>query len=168
MPRITGQMKPMPTTVRHEPAPGMCRVPIEMQSVVRPDVLLRIPRRPRTKYPLTRNQDPERNEKPTPQTRISHNRVDQNGVIGARNLLVCRGECTADLWRRRFRLVHRNRGAQRAYPQAAHEPADCELLPRVGGGDLDENSNHEDATLYAHGVSPAKPVGRPTERDGER
>lgn len=32
-PRITGQMNPMPTTVRQEPDPGMCRVPIAMQSV---------------------------------------------------------------------------------------------------------------------------------------
>ena len=32
-PRITGQINPMPTTVRHEPDPGMCRVPIAMQSV---------------------------------------------------------------------------------------------------------------------------------------
>ena len=32
-PRITGQINPMPTTVRQEPDPGMCRVPIAIQSV---------------------------------------------------------------------------------------------------------------------------------------
>ena len=31
-PRITGQINPIPTTVRQEPDPGMCRVPIAMQS----------------------------------------------------------------------------------------------------------------------------------------
>jgi hypothetical protein len=33
IPRMKGQMRPIPTTVRQEPAPDMLRVPMEMQSM---------------------------------------------------------------------------------------------------------------------------------------
>ena len=71
------------------------------------------------------------------------------------NVLVRRGEGATDLRGRRLRLIHRDRGAQRAHAEPAHEPADRELLPRVGGSDLYEDADHEDATLHAHRVPPA-------------
>ena len=75
--------------------------------------------------------------------------------------LVRRGERPANLRRGGFGLVHRDRGAERADAEPAHQTADRELDPGGEGGDLDEDTDHENAALDGHGIATAEAVSYP-------
>ena len=89
--------------------------------------------------------------------------VNTNDAVRASdgNALVCGCQGAADLRGRSLRLVHRDSCTERTNAKATDETTKRELDPRVEGGDLDEDPNHEDYTLRRHRVSTTKPVRRP-------